>query len=109
MRIAMLKFGYTFWDMPTKNTNKAKKMNEDIDALHKEGIVGMMISLHTFPIESEEELEEKKKTIEILKKMEVDNLKAKESKKAEAGMKERARMKEMNRKSTTKQTRHNNK
>ncbi len=69
-------------------------MNENIDALHKEGIVGMMISLHTFPIESEEEFEEKKKTVEELKRMEAENLN---------------KMEGMSKNSKTKQARHNNK
>ena len=53
--------------MPTKNKKQSKKMNENIENVQKDGIVGMMISLHTFPIESEDELEEKRKLVDEIK------------------------------------------
>ncbi len=42
------------------------KSTQSTQELSSEGILGMMISLHTFPIESEEDLEEKRKLVKEL-------------------------------------------
>jgi hypothetical protein len=44
---------------------KSKKslVNNNEEHSNSEGIIGMMINLHTFPLESDEDLAEKKKII----------------------------------------------
>lgn len=46
---------------------KSKLNDQENHQPENEGIVGMLISMHTFPIESEEELMNKQKLIEELK------------------------------------------
>ncbi len=57
-----------------KTTNK-KHSNESKNQvdLHQEGMVNMLIGLNTFPVETEEELEEQKRIIEELKKLKNNN------------------------------------
>ncbi len=50
---------------------KHKQKNREIELENSasEGIVGMLISLHTFPLESEEDLMAKKAAVRELKKL----------------------------------------
>jgi hypothetical protein len=51
-----------------KGKKKSKKsIPTDNTESENEGIIGMLISMHTFPLESEEELLQKQKLIEELK------------------------------------------
>jgi hypothetical protein len=42
------------------------KSKQTTEPLSSEGILGMMISMHTFPLESDEDLEEKRKLVKEL-------------------------------------------
>ncbi len=58
-----------------KKAAKKKSSNESnnhVDLL-QEGMVNMLIGLNTFPVESEEELEEQKRIVEELKKLKTNN------------------------------------
>lgn len=57
----LLEFSGTFYDMKKHKSKTTKELNEGKpEAASSEGIVGMLITLHTFPIESEEDLEERR-------------------------------------------------
>lgn len=47
--------------------NKKKSENNSSELSNSDGIIGMLINLHTFPIESDEDLAEKKKIITDIK------------------------------------------
>lgn len=47
--------------------NKANSLQDSSSESSNEGIVNMLISLHTFPLESEEELRLKQEVIEKIK------------------------------------------
>jgi hypothetical protein len=47
--------------------NKLDQLQDSNSEPANEGILGMMISLHTFPLESEEELKTKQELIERIK------------------------------------------
>ncbi len=47
--------------------NKGNLLQDAKDDFANEGILSMMISLHTFPLESEEELKSKQELIEKIK------------------------------------------
>lgn len=49
--------------------HKNKKSEHELGNSASEGIVGMLISLHTFPLESEEDLMAKKAAVKEIKKL----------------------------------------
>lgn len=52
-----------------KDKKKSNNITSLSDDSENDGIIGMLISMHTFPIESEDELIQKQKMIEDLKDM----------------------------------------
>lgn len=50
--------------MPLSKKKQQKTDSSIVENSNNEGIVGMLISLHTFPLESDEELQERKKIVD---------------------------------------------
>lgn len=67
----LVDFSGRIYDMKKHKSKKVITPEESSsEATGSEGIVGMLITLHTFPIESEEDLKERKNSVEELKKQE---------------------------------------